>query len=43
MAYSGKSIEEGDMREAWSKKWAAAAAVAEEANDEKERLASIAL
>merc|ERR1719199_157783 len=40
MAYSGKSIEEGDMREAWSKKWAAAAAVAEEANDEKERLAA---
>merc|ERR1719247_404426 len=40
MAYSGKSIEEADMREAWSKKWAASGAVAEEANDEKERLAA---
>ena len=40
MAYSGQSIDEGDVREAWSKKWAASEAVAEEANDEKERLAA---
>ena len=43
MAYSGQSIDEGDVREAWSKKWAASEAVAEEANDEKARLASISL
>ena len=35
MAYSGKHIEEADLKVAWSKKWAAAAAVAEEASDEK--------
>merc|ERR1719424_622196 len=40
MAYSGKHIEEADLKVAWSKKWAAAAAVAEEASDEKERLAA---
>ena len=40
MAYSGKHIDEADMKVAWSKKWAAAAAVAEEASDEKERLAA---
>jgi hypothetical protein len=38
--HQGPGVEEADMQAAWSKKWAAAAAVAHEASEDRERLAA---